>query len=708
MDAATKLEGIPLTKTVPGKVSPRRLGASFWHQGRDGKDKGYGPTPGPAPRPAEGRKFVICCLIAVLTWTVFGQTLHHDFVNYDDQTYVYQNPRIVAGLTIPGIIAAFTQPHAQNWHPLTTLSHMLDCRLFGLNPAGHHFVNVLLHTTAALLLFLLLTRMTGALWPSAFATAIFAIHPLRVESVAWIAERKDVLSGVFFVLTLHAYVRYVRQPRLKNYALVLVAFGCALMSKPTVVMLPVLLLLLDYWPLGRFSLHPTLQRTIIEKVPLLVMSIAECAATLLAQRQTVTYGGTVPISERCINAVISYVTYLGQIIWPTRLAAFYPGAGDRASIPMVVLCVLLLVAVTALAFWVRRRAPYLLVGWCWYLVALFPAAGLVQVGLQGRADRYTYLPQIGIGMALVWGLTELWSRAALKIRWLVPCAGMAAVVMLSWQAGAQTTFWKDTESLWTHALAVTEHNDVAHTNIAGLLLKRDWVDEAIMHYELALQAGAGTERHDHLSPALIENNLGNAFAQKKDFDSAEMHYRRALQLRPDFADARSNLSAMLVRRGKLDQAIVEYQKVVTSPPEDSASHQRLAEMLLKANRLPGAVAQYRQAVGLAPDSLELNTALAWLLATAPDPSVRNGDEALSFARRAVHLTGGKDPVVLRALAASYAADGRWSDAVATADRARSLVQTNASLIQSLDEELHRYRMGALESGGLGRPDHPRD
>src|SRR5437588_1042709 len=404
-------------------------------------------------------------ILAGLTWIVFAQTLGHDFIAYDDQTYVYDNPRITAGITVGGVVAAFAESHARNWHPLTTISHMLDCQLFGLDPAGHHLVNVLLHTAAVLLLFSLLHAATGAFWPSAFVAAVFAIHPLRAESVAWIAERKDVLSGVFFMLTLTAYVHYVRRPSLIRYLCTALIFALGLMSKPILVTLPLLLLLLDYWPLKRFSTVLSASQSlptapIFEKLPLLLLSAGCSAVTLIVQKPTIDYSNQLPFTARLSNALISYVAYIGQMIWPAKLAVLYPYAGDRASGLALALAFMFIAAITTFALAVRRRAPYIAVGWCWYLISLLPVIGLVQVGLQAHADRYTYLSQIGLLIMLTWVAVDLLNSLNKRREIL---AGLAAVIigLLTWRGWTQTSYWKDTESLWNHAVAVAPDNNVA-------------------------------------------------------------------------------------------------------------------------------------------------------------------------------------------------------------------------------------------------------
>ena len=358
---------------------------------------------------------LICLGLVAITWAVFGQTLAHDFVNFDDHVYVYENPLVVRGLTTEGIIGAFTHTHALNWHPLTTLSHMLDCQLYGLNAGGHHLTNVILHTISVLLLFLLLKQTTNALWQSAFVAALFAIHPLHVESVAWIAERKDVLSAVFFLLTLAAYVRYARAPSPPRYLLVALLLAFGLMSKPMLVTLPFVLLLLDYWPLGRLEgqkseVESRLRKLIVEKVPLLALSICSCIVTLFIQRQGPNAIDQLPFLWRWNNMFVSYVTYIWQMLWPVRLAVFYPHPNDRLPLVDVIVAIAFIAGISLLVIYLRRTKPYLVTGWFWYLGMLVPVIGLVQVGEQAHADRYTYLPQIGLYIMIAWAVGDLFQN----------------------------------------------------------------------------------------------------------------------------------------------------------------------------------------------------------------------------------------------------------------------------------------------------------
>jgi tetratricopeptide (TPR) repeat protein len=653
-------------------------------------------------------------LLAALTWAVFGQTLGHQFVEYDDQNYVYENPEITAGLTIDGFIGAFAHPHARNWHPLTTISHMLDCQLFGLNPAGHHLTSVLLHMAAVLLLFSALWSMTGMPWRSAFVAAIFAIHPLRVESVAWVAERKDVLSALLCMLTLGAYTRYAHEPSLKRYLWTASFFALGLMSKATLITLPLVLLVLDYWPLarcrgpvpaqvneqnlsGKESLFSS-QRLIAEKIPLLFFSLLAAIATLVAQRQTVSYGDQLPLTWRLNNGLVSCVVYIAQMIWPAKLAVFYPHAAESLPFWEITLAVFFFAAITAMAFAFRKARPYLIVGWSWYLIFLIPVIGVIQVGLQARADRYTYLSQIGLYVALTWAAADL-SIFSKRRRPLLACLAIAAIGILAWRGWIQTSYWNNTESLWNHTIAVTSDNDLAHNNVAALLMRRGEIDDAISHYEQALKSHPHhREAHYYLSIALLHNNLANALARKGRVDDAIVHYRKAVELKDDFADAHSNLAAMLARKGQTGEALAHYEKATVIAPEDAGSHQRLASMLLKAGREEEAIAHYRRALEIEPGSIVALNGLAWSLATSRDATLRNGREAVALAEKASQLRDGKDnPIVLRTLAASYAESGRFLEAVSVAERALRSASDSA-LVHALEGEIERYSSGATYAG----------
>ena len=593
------------------------------------------------------RRGSICILLLLLTWAVFGQTLAYDFVNYDDRVYVTQNPQVSSGLTLPGIAWAFAHAHARNWHPLTTLSHMLDCQLFGLNASGHHFINVLLHSLAVLLLFHLLREITGTTWRSAFVAALFAIHPLRVESVAWIAERKDVLSGVFFMLTLAAYARYVRTPTLGRYITMSILFACGLMAKPMLVTVPVVLLLLDYWPLGRGPAFAGLRRgrqrseirgQIVEKIPLFAMSILSGVATFLIQERSVGSIQQLPFVWRVENAIISYVVYIWQMFWPANLAVFYPHPENHLPVWQIALAFLFLIAITLLVFLFRKARPYLLVGWLWYLSMLAPVIGIVQVGLQGHADRYSYLAHIGLYLAITWLIVELLrDRPA-----VLATAAIVVIAALNACAWKQTSYWRNSETLWTHALAVTRDNDVAHTNLGLVLMERGQLDDAIAQFETALQIRSGdTHAHYDLSRALIHVDLGQALARKESSGEAIAHFRKAIELQPNYADAYYNLGAVLFERGDVNGAIAEWNKTLSIQPDDADAHTRIANAFLRKGSLHEAVDHYEKAVAAPMPSIFAFNNLAWILATCPDASFRNGTRAVDLAHRAVKMSGRK-------------------------------------------------------------------
>lgn len=423
----------------------------------------------------------ICLALAAITFAVFGQTLWHGFINYDDNDYVYDNPVVTQGLTFKGIGWAFAGSHAANWHPLTWLSHMLDCQVYGLHPGGHHFTSVLLHAATVIAFFLVLRQMTSALWRSAFAAALFAIHPLRVESVAWVAERKDVLSGFFFILAIGSYVRFARHPwSLARYGLVVLLFGMGLMCKPMLVTLPMVLLLLDYWPLQRVTAQkfPIL---VIEKLPLLGLSAISCLVTLLAQRGAIQSTQIYSLPLRFGNALVTGIGYLGQWIYPAGLALFYPYPLEGPPAWKVGLAVFVLTGFCAAAWRWRRSQPWLLVGWVWYLIMLLPVVGIIQVGGQAHADRYTYLPQIGIAVAGTWLMAEWGAKLHLSRTGI---GGLMVVVLgaLIICARNQTAYWRTSETLWTHTIQCTIDNDVACYNLGDALDQKGWTDEAIIQY----------------------------------------------------------------------------------------------------------------------------------------------------------------------------------------------------------------------------------
>src|SRR5437667_8447789 len=609
---------------------------------------------------------IIYLFLAAISLAVFGQTIRYDFVNFDDDLYVYNAPAIQAGLTIEGIALAFTSPHARNWHPLATISHMLDCQLYGLKAGGHHATNIVLHIIAVLLLFRVLRQMTGAVWKSVVVAALFAVHPLQVESVAWVSERKDVLSAVFFLLMLDAYVRYARAASITRYLVVAVLFAAGLMSKPMLVSVPAVLLLLDYWPLRRFEqpsstkgkakiLQPDHQRRVVrrlflEKIPLLVLSAGSCVITFVLQKRAIGAIAPLPFLWRVQNAFASYVIYVWKTLWPTRLAVFYPHPNNTLAIWEVILAsgFLLTIAVAAIVF--RRERPYLFTGWFWYLGMLAPVIGLVQVGEQGHADRYTYLPHIGLFLLAVWLAADVTAVRQSRSRFAVATA-VVIIVALAWAAFIQTSYWRNSETLWTHALAVTSDNDFAHNNLGYLFVDRGQLDKAISHFETALRIRSSKrDPHYSVGSAFVQMNLADALGRKGQPDEAMVHYEEAIKLQPNYADAYYNRGNILFAEGRVEEAMADWEKTLQIQPNDADAHTCLGNALLRRGSVREAVAHYETAIALAPEDPRSRINIAWVLATAPDASIRDGIKAVEFAQRAMEVSGGKDPKFLRTLA----------------------------------------------------------
>ena len=602
----------------------------------------------------------ICVFLAAITWLVFGQTLRHEFVNFDDTTYVLENSRVANGLTTDGIAWAFTRSHAANWHPMTWLSHMLDAQFYGLNPAGHHFTNVLLHGTTAILLFLVLRQMTGAVWRSAFVATIFAIHPLRAESVAWIAERKDVLSGLFFMLTLVAYVRYTRRPSSPlRYALVVLLFALGLMCKSMLVTLPFVLLLLDYWPLNRFVPGPDRrenifhipQRLILEKLPLLALAAASGAATILAQKGSLQTFVGIPLPWRVSNAFTSSATYLRQMFWPVDLAVLYPFT-DRNIWFFGMMSLVLLALISAGIFFLRRRR-YLVTGWLWYLLMLGPVIGIIQVGNQARADRYTYLPQIGVYLLLTWAVADLCGRWQHR-RLFLSTLAVVVIAALAFAAHTQASYWQSSQSLWTRAIASTTDNAIAHTNLAEAFFNKGKLEEAIEQSQKALKIDP--------NQGVAHSALGLAYLQKKRLNEAVAHLQKAVELTPDSA-THSNLGVALMQMGRVDEAL----------------------------------AHYVQAMTINPHAVDAQSNMAWALATRPESRIRDGKKAIELAERADSLTQSQNIKISITLAAAYAEAGRFADAVKTAQRALQLAiaQGNTARVDSIRAQIELYQSGSL-------------
>ena len=627
--------------------------------------------------PNSRRRTWLCAFLAVSTLALYLPSARFDFLTYDDQQYVTENPHVRAGFTRQSLTWAFGF-HVGNWHPLTWLSHMLDCQLYGLHPAGHHLTNVLLHTANTILLFLVLSRMTGALWPAVVVAALFGWHPLHVESVAWVAERKDVLCAFFFTLTLGAYAKYatakLEARNLKSeanskselqkpsayYALALFLFAFGLLSKPMVVTLPFVLLLLDYWPLQRFKspVPESLRRLVVEKLPFLVLATVACVLTCLAQSRADAVVSTagLPISTRLAHAIVSYAHYIRAIFWPRHLAVYYPY--ETAISPIHLLGAgLLLAAVSIVALFYARKLPFLLVGWLWFLGMLVPVIGLVQVGEQAWADRYTYLPSIGIFVAVVWIVATKVQSADSRLQRssnlpvpkvrsgggafilspikIVTCfVGIALIAATS----IQLRYWQNTRTLFAHAVAVTRRNYLAVTLLGSLDAKAGKLPEAIEEYKTALSwkpdypeahffLGNALDQEGKFDAAIIEYQkalwfrpiqeqthifLGAALAKIKNDEEAIEHYRAALKLNPESAVAHNNLAKLFQAKGDLEQAMEHYSAALKFDPTLAQAHNNLGVLLIGRQRPEAGIRELHEALRLDPGDIEteFNLALA--------------------------------------------------------------------------------------------------
>ena len=598
-------------------------------------------------------------LLSVLVLWTFLPSLRNGFVNFDDPLYVCGNLHVQKGLNWDSIKWAFTTYAGGFWHPLTWLSLMLDCQLFGLHAGGHHLSGLVLHVANTLLLFVVFRRMTGTTWRSGFVAALFALHPLHVETVAWISDRKDVLSALFWMLTLWAYGRYAEVQSLKSkvqsqgtgagshnaassplyhaprtthhasryYGLSLLFFACGLMSKATVLTLPLVLLLLDWWPLGRLQRsgrNPRLSTLCLEKVPFLAAGFVAGLVSIYGQKElgALPTATQFPVGERIANAILSYTRYLAQTFWPTGLAAYYPYPRTFAVAP-VVGAALVTVAISAVVWRAARRRPYLAVGWLWYLVTLLPAIGLVQVGGHARADRYTYLPLIGLFMLLAWGAQDLTRRWRHQAIWLAG-AGAAVMILCAGLSRQQLGYWKDSETLFQRALAVSPDNIMALNNLGAALAEQGQPDEAIRRFREALR----------LMPDFpgAHINLGAALAKQGHLDEAILHLREAVRLAPDDAWAHRNLADGLTWKGSLDEAIAEYRTAIRLNPNDAATHCNLGNALAGKGLFDDAIIQYQQALKLNSDFTDAHIRLGMALGASG-----RLEEAASEFHRAVEL-----------------------------------------------------------------------
>ncbi|MGD0821865.1 MAG: tetratricopeptide repeat protein [Desulfomonilia bacterium] len=567
-------------------------------------------------------KSIIVIIIAACVFTAYWQVNGFNFVNFDDPVYITTNKDIRHGLTLDGLEFAFTCVYASNWHPLTWISHMLDVEMFGLNPGMHHLTNVFLHILNSILLFLVFERMTGAIWRSAAVAALFALHPIHVESVAWISERKDVLSTFFWMLTMLAYHWYVMNKTISRYLLVALLFGLGLMAKPMLVTLPFVLLLLDFWPLRRnelafrliatdskheqniwshINLHGALP-LILEKIPLIIMAIIAGSETFYAQwvGGAVNSLGQVHLAMRVQNAITSYVAYLWKMIWPMHLSVFYPYPW-HFNIAVVASCLIFLTVVTFTVLIVGKKMPYLATGWLWYLGTLVPVIGIIKVGSQAMADRYTYIPLIGIFVMVVWGLRDIfyrWSYGKVALGSLA----LIILALLTWATSIQVATWKNSEILFSHALAVTGDNYLAHDNLGVALFDRGDVDGAIKHYRESIRL-----RKNYVN---AQCNLGVALAKKKQYAEAFTHYRECLRIKPGYSEAYYNMGVALADLGRKDEAVKQYTEVLKNYPQHENAHRNLGLLLAEKGNFDEAIAHYYKALDANPDNVGTRINLA--------------------------------------------------------------------------------------------------
>ena len=707
--------------------------------------------------------------LVLITLVAYCRVGRLDFVNFDDPVYVYENVHVRQGLTWENVVWAFTTGHASNWHPVTWLSLMLDAQWFSVGSTAFHLVNLAFHLVNSLLLFAVLRWMTGALWRSAFVAALFAVHPLHVESVAWVAERKDVLSTFWGFAALGAYVWYTRRPGAGRFGLVFGALAVGLMAKPMLVTWPCVFLLLDYWPLGRLEfvreeegegrgergegrrakregrrkkrrkstprptpfyvrvVHAARRQTslwslVLEKAPLAVLAAASCTITFIVQSRggSVTRLDQTTLAARVGNALVAYMLYIGKMFWPVDLAVLYPyrGAPSAGSVALAAGLLLAVSAAVAWGTWHGRR--YLAVGWLWYLGTLVPVIGLVQIGRHAIADRYTYVPLVGLFLMVSWGAADLASSWRYRQKGLgiaAACTLLACVALTIRQTGT----WADSEKLCRHALEVTENNTVAHENLGAFLWSHGRSAEAREHWETAL--GLHPDNAETLA------NLANILVKEKRFAEASRNLKRALELNPNSDGAHNTMAAVCLAQGNIEEALRHCQEANRLKPDNPAILRNIAEIHRSQGKLPEATAMLRQLLDIEPENIsardtlavllagrkqwteaivELHevlrrepgdyfamNSLAWVLATSPDASVRNGKEAVELAQRATQGSDRRTPEILDTLAAAYAEAGRFPEAVETAQQARTMAagQGNLELAARLLGRLELYRNG---------------
>jgi Flp pilus assembly protein TadD len=605
---------------------------------------------------------LISAALVITTLIAYEPIRQNGFVTYDDYSYIVNNPQVTSGLTLESLGKAFTKPHFFMWHPLTTISHIVDCQFFGLNPLGHHSVSILIHIANALLLFLILRNITGTTWASAFIAAVFALHPIQVESVAWAAERKTVLSGLFWLLTMATYIHYARQPRLGRYLLVLLVFGLCIMTKPVVVTLPLVLLLLDYWPLERVrwgQKDKTAVKTtsnqksagwlVAEKIPLIAMSVLLSVMTYIAQQ----HGGIVPTLEkmpldyRVANMFLSYARYIGKMLWPSGLAVCYPYPRAVLSDAPVVICVILFIVLTVLSIYIGRRKRYVAVGWLWYIGTLVPVIGLVQSGAQAMANRYMYIPMLGLLIIIGWAVKDFIVNRP-RIRIAATVIGVIVLLSLLILTRMQVKHWQNTLALFDYTLKVTEDN------------------------------------------VLAENSYGCALFEEGRVDEAERHLRNAVQISPVFADARNNLAKVYLKEGQYDEAIANLYEIIKRNEGTAEIYYNLAAALGMQNKYDDAIKYFAKSLELNPNDPDTHKRMGITLLAAG-----KANEAIGYAQHACELTGDKDAECLETLASAFAAAGKFDEATRIAEKALKAARISGqeNLVVEIQKQMELYEAG---------------
>ena len=701
--------------------------------------------------------------LAIATFSIYSQVRDFEFVNWDDDSFVHQNQHVVSGLSIDSFWWSLGIHGPGQWHPMAWWAHQLNCQLFGIDPGAHHMANVALHVIVTLVLMSVLWRMTGDFWPSALVAALHALHPLSVESVAWISHLREPLSLLFWLLVMGSYCSYVRYGGVARYTVVVLLFALGLIAKPTLITLPFVLLLLDWWPLNRFRfrpgshvpiadgehLDPSLGKLVLEKIPLLALSLVSVCLAYLCQRSmdAVVSLESHSLAARLANVCQSYVLYLRNMVWPLNLTALYP-LPDEFYMPQVVGSLVLLIAITVMAVYFRRQAPHCFVGWFWYLVTLVPVIGILKMGaMTAMTDHYMYVSLLGVYIAIVWQLAH-WLEKNPHLKYFVGGSIAVILVALMSLSSRQIAVWKNSETLWKHALAVSSESSIAHNNLGEVLLQSNRVEHALEHYYEALRidpdyvaansnAGRALQvlgRSDEaisryrtaldIEPhnAVVHYNYGIALHQQQRWADAIKHFEEALRIKPEFAaahtrcglsmralgrteeaiahyrkavkidpsaiDAWNNLGVALKSQGRDAEALKHYEKVLSIDPSNFEANYNSGVVMLSRGRRPAALARFETATKANPESGGAHYGVAWILATAPEEELRDGSRAIQHARRATQLLQ-NNAFMLDALAAAHAEAGQFSEAVKWAEKAVQLASSgNQAALQS---RLARYK-----------------